>query len=172
VVDALYLRIEALKAQQGDSSDKSKQHEADWLSPIPLRGQQCGGGSAVSSRRRASNDGCLNMQLEEYLQLLDWAGRQRTRADKHTMAAELPPILERLGLTAAGWKELTHDFRRLFRSAAGTPASLDREAERRGSRGLHGISASRRIFGHSGGHSGESRTYRAARATAIVRPCD
>jgi hypothetical protein len=41
------------------------------------------------------------------------------------------------------------DFGRLFRSAAGQPASLSQEADRRGCGSLHGISASRRrLFGH------------------------
>lgn len=45
---------------------------------------------------RASNKGCLPCSVAEYLNILDWAGRQ-IRSDKRGMIpAELPPILERL----------------------------------------------------------------------------
>ena len=90
----------------------------------------------------------MNMRLEEYLQLLDWEGRQYGRRKRHAIPEHLPPILERLGVNEAGWSEPMRDFGRLFRSAAGQPASLSQEAERRGCGSLHGISASRRIFGH------------------------
>ncbi len=45
---------------------------------------------------RASNKGCLPCSVSEYLNILDWAGRQ-IRSDKRgKIPADLPPILERL----------------------------------------------------------------------------
>ena len=87
------------------------------------------------------------MPFREYLQLLDWTGRQM-RADKRgTIPAELTPILERLHLSSESWLKLVHDFRRKFRRAAGTPASLLKEAQKRGCRKMQGILHSRAIFG-------------------------
>ena len=46
---------------------------------------------------RASNRGCLPMTPEQYLEVLDWTGRQ-LRADKRgAIPTTLPPILERIG---------------------------------------------------------------------------
>ena len=42
-----------------------------------------------------------------------------------------------------------HDFRRKFRRAAGTLASLLKEAQKRGCRKMQGITHSRVIFGYS-----------------------
>ena len=39
-------------------------------------------------------------------------------------------ILERLNLSGESWLELVHNFRRNFRRAAGTPASLMKEAQK------------------------------------------
>ena len=85
--------------------------------------------------------------FRDYLQLLDWTGRQ-VRSDKRgEIPQELAPILERLQLSRETWLSLVHEFRRKFRRAAGTPASLMNEATKRGCRKMHGIRHSRAIFG-------------------------
>ena len=86
------------------------------------------------------------MSFQEYLQLLDWTGRQ-VRADKRgAIPKELAPVFQRLRLSSAGWLNLVHDFRRKFRRAAGTPASLLKEARKRGCQKMQGIIHSRAIF--------------------------
>jgi hypothetical protein len=79
------------------------------------------------------------MTWPEYLELLDWTGRQ-WRSDKRA------PILERLQLGEAGWWRLLSAFGRRFRRAAGRPEALEREARARGVRWLQGIAASRAAF--------------------------
>jgi hypothetical protein len=115
---------------------------ADWLSPFELSEAA----SDAVPTARASNKGCLPMSFGEYLDLLDWTGRQ-VRADKSgAIPPDLAPILERLSLSGEGWLNLVRDFRRKFRRAAGTPASLTKEAQKRGCRKMHGIVHSRQIF--------------------------
>jgi hypothetical protein len=127
---------------ENTTSGKSEAR-ADWLSPFEL--SEAGAGQTVPAAR-ASNKGCLPMSFAEYLELLDWTGRQ-IRADKSgAIPPDLCPILQRLNLSGEGWLKLVHDFRRKFRRAAGTPASLAREANKRGCRKMHGIVHSRAIF--------------------------
>jgi hypothetical protein len=48
--------------------------------------------------RRASDKGILEMSSTDYLQLLDWTGRQIAKNKRGAIPSELAPILERLGL--------------------------------------------------------------------------
>ena len=53
--------------------------------------------------RRVSDKGFLPMTLDEYLQLLDTVGRAIRQDKRAAIPAELPPILERLGLKPRQW---------------------------------------------------------------------
>jgi hypothetical protein len=107
-------------------------------------------GDGASEQRpaegRASNKGFLPLKLEQYLELLDWTGRQ-TRPDKRgQIPAELLPILERLRVSSQTWVETVLNFGRWFRLAAGRVDSLAAEAARRGRRWLQGVNHSRTAF--------------------------
>jgi hypothetical protein len=97
--------------------------------------------------RRASDRGFLPMTLDEYLELLDWTGRQ-VRADKRgAIPLHLAPILERLGINGDAWVDTIDQFGRLFRRAAGRVASMAALAAARGKRWFHGMRACRTSFG-------------------------
>jgi len=52
----------------------------------------------------------LSFHLADYLDLVNWTGRA-VRDDKHgAIAEDLPPILERIGITRAAWPQLAKDF--------------------------------------------------------------
>ena len=113
-----------------------------WLSPIPLADES----SEPVPTARASNKGCLGMSLADYLELLDWSGRQ-LRTDKSGAIPDgLAPILERLQITDKGWRQLIAQFSRIFRRAAGTPASILQDIQKRGRQRAPGIARSRILF--------------------------
>jgi REP element-mobilizing transposase RayT len=121
----------------------------DWLSPFQLDERDSGRipSAASTPRARASNTGCLPMTFAAYLTLLDWTGRQLRSNKSGAIPSDLAPILDRLGMNEAGWLRMVNGFSRLFRRAAGKPASLRREAEKWGKRRLTGIAHSRAVFG-------------------------
>lgn len=127
--------------------DAAMEHgeRAGWLSPIPLEpGRQAV--RAKKTARRASNKGCLSMGLGDYLQLLDWTGRQ-VRTDKRgAMPENLQPLFERLGVSAELWVDCVVNFRRWFRSSVGRPKSMEAAAEAKGHRRAIGVSSARRAF--------------------------
>ena len=144
-------RIVDLKAAEEvstpEAQDKRIEHgeRAGWLTPIPLEPKR----QAVRSKstvRRASNKGCLSMGLGDYLQLLDWTGRQ-IRSDKRgAMPANLEPLFERLGISAEMWAAYVMNFRKWFRSNVGRPKSMAAAAETRGHNRAISISSARRAF--------------------------
>jgi REP element-mobilizing transposase RayT len=94
---------------------------AGWLAPVELEPKH---GREKQTTRRASNKGCLFMSLEQYLQLLDWTGRQLRRDKRGVISRDLMPIMERLCCTAESWLDLVQNFRRRFRTEAGRPEAL------------------------------------------------
>jgi hypothetical protein len=103
--------------------------------------------AARNANRRASNLGVLEMTLDEYLGLLDWAGRQ-VRADKPgAIAPDCPPILTRLTANAVSWLDCVLDFGRIFRTAAGRVERLRQHAVSLSRRCLRGTPTSRLAFG-------------------------
>ncbi len=77
------------------------------------------------------------MTLAEYLELLDWTGRQLRAKKRGVIPSHLAPILERLSMDASSWCHLVQKFGKLFKRAAGKADSLANEAARRGLGYMH-----------------------------------
>ena len=79
--------------------ERENQPTIGWLAPIELD-QRRGGVDVEHSGRRPSCRGFLPISLVNYLQIVDWAGRQ-VRPDKRgTIPENVPPILARVGIDA------------------------------------------------------------------------
>ena len=115
--DAKYARIE-----HGES--------AGWLAPVELEPKRKKVREKRSSRR-ASNKGCLVMSLDEYLQLLDWTGRQLRSDKRGSIPKGLDPLLERLQCSSETWLDLVKNFRKRFRVEIGLPTTLQSVSSRR-----------------------------------------
>ena len=135
------------KGQGNDARDILIEHgeRAGWLAPIPLEAKR----QAVRAKktgRRASNKGCLSMGLGDYLQLLDWTGRQ-IRSDKPgVMPANLEPLFERLGILTDLWVDCVLNFKKWFRSSVGRPKLMEAVAATRGHNRAISINSARRAF--------------------------
>lgn len=117
------------EVSSADAKDVRVEHgaRAGWLSPIaqePIR-------KKVRSRpvsRRVSNKGCLPMSLPEYLQLVDWTGRQLHPGKRGVISKDVPSVIERLGSSAEIWIHYIRKFaaRRHVRVAGGEKAGVRR----------------------------------------------
>lgn len=106
-----------------DAVDVGVEHgkKAGWLSPIALEPPR----NKVRDRktnRRASNKGCLPMTLAEYLQLVDWTGRQLHSGKRGYIKSDIPPLLERLGTSVDIWLNVVKKFERRQHIQTVTPA--------------------------------------------------
>jgi hypothetical protein len=100
------------------------------LAPVALQEAATAPGPLPSlSPARCSDKGFLPMSLHEYLELLDWTGRQMAAGKRGAMPAELEPILVRLGIPADDCLDLTQNFGRLFQRVAGGCPALERERQ-------------------------------------------
>ncbi len=117
--------------------DVERKHSG-WMSPIQLNeaADHNGTTSKTVSPRRASERGFLYIGLTQYIQLLDWTGRQLHAKYDGVIPSCLAPILKRIGIDDRTWCRLINGFGRIFRRAAGTKESLSKEAVRRGQKWL------------------------------------
>jgi hypothetical protein len=116
-----------------------------WLCPVSVDGDPPELAQAAASQR-ASNKGFLSMELDEYLQILDWTGRQVHRDKRGAIPGELAPILERLGVSADFWLDTVTNFGRWFHRAAGSASLLGSEAARAGKHWFQGVGRCRQAF--------------------------
>ena len=138
-------RIDDLKQREAESSqthdwERSRRRaKSGWLAPIEINERIDSTGADLNpTGRRASQKGFLPISLSEYLDLLDWTGRQVNRKQRGSIPANLAPILERIGIDTSGWCDLVKKFGKLFKRAAGTADNLANEAARRGIAYMHG----------------------------------
>jgi len=124
-------RIESLQCATDESLAAAAADPPDaWLAPIALEEGTVAPGPQVSTGdRRASDKGFLPMTLAEYVEVLEWTGRQIVFG-RGSIPAQLPPIFERLGIASTDWLRLVRDFGRLFHRVAGAPHTLARMTHR------------------------------------------
>ena len=89
------------------------------------------------------------MTLNDYLKLLDFAGREKRQGKRGAIPADLEPILTRLGIVPEQFLHAVEHFTKCFRRFAGREEDFVERAQEIGRQSLHGISHARRIFRES-----------------------
>jgi REP element-mobilizing transposase RayT len=121
-------RIADLKSAEevstADAKDVRIEHgsRAGWMAPVALEPKRKGVREKCSVRR-ASNKGCIFMSLSQYLELLDWTGRQLKTGKRGSIPKDAPPILERQNLSAELWLHAVEHFGKRRAANRVTPAS-------------------------------------------------
>ncbi|MCP5326632.1 MAG: transposase [Oceanospirillaceae bacterium] len=71
----------------------------------------------------------IPFRLTDYLELVDWTGRQIRSSKKGSMDKNLPPILGRLGINAEKWLNLSQHFGEHFTAWVGNAENLQNSIE-------------------------------------------
>ena len=133
-------RIDDTLTAQNDPKTPSQLHpferteqgrNSGWMSPVQINEALDSIGPDPSELRRCSRKGFLNVSLYDYLQLIDWTGRQLVAGKAGVIPDALAPILQRLGIVKRTWFNLVKNFGNLFRRAVGSPSVLADEARQR-----------------------------------------
>ena len=85
--------------------------------------------------------------FQDYLELVDWTGRAVREDKRGFIAAEMPPILSRLGLDGDAWVESVQHYGRRFHCFVGSVATLRALGKRLGRRWLRGLWAGKALYG-------------------------
>jgi REP element-mobilizing transposase RayT len=87
-----------------------------------------------------------HLSVDDYLELLDWTGRQIRDDKRGHISGELRPLLERLDLDVEAWVENVENYGGLFHRVAGKLKRLGELAESSGRAWLHGHDGARRLY--------------------------
>jgi hypothetical protein len=141
-------RKERARQRRGRTSGQRILRDA-WLAPLTVLERQAPGPQASRSGVRASDKGFLNLDLRNYLKLLDWTGRAG-RLGRTGQAGQIPaglrPILERLGIESQMWCDLVWNFKKYFGTNVGRPSSLKSAAQSHDRHWHRGQRATRSCF--------------------------
>jgi len=84
--------------------------------------------------------------LEDYLELLDWTGRNVREDKRGSIPAHLAPILERLHINANNWLATIREFESGFGRVVGRVQKISQAAQRLGRRWLYGMNQAAQAF--------------------------
>jgi hypothetical protein len=99
-----------------------------WLAAVHVDGD---GFDGVAAGRRASNKGSLGISFLEYLELQDALVRRERIERAGGVSNDYPPVLARLGVSAAQWEKLVRMTSRRFTRELDLMAKMFAEARRR-----------------------------------------
>ena len=109
-----------------------------WLVPFEGADRQ----TAVTGARAWLS----GIKEEDYLQLLDWTGREIRAGKRGRLADDLRPVLERLELDAEAWAENVARYGSLFHRLAGKITRLRAWAHAKSLAWLHGHRGARLLY--------------------------
>lgn len=87
---------------------------------------------------RRAGQSSIPIRQHEYLQLLDWTGRQFRHRKRGRIPKDLPPILERLDLSGKSWINEMYHYGHWYYRAIGSLAKLQHYCQHLGQQWLKG----------------------------------
>jgi len=99
----------------------------------------------VGGLREAMPEG-IPFHLADYLELVNWTGRAVREDKRGAIADDLPPILDRLGISLPAWLQLASEFETHFCSWIGQAEHVEEACRLGGHHWARGIGACRRLF--------------------------
>jgi hypothetical protein len=158
--------VDAMTAQQQEMRAKEIKsvHIADWLAPLASLKHAVAGpkvepaptstldapGSTVSKPSLVPEHlkirPALPLSLDEYLDVLDWTGREIRESKRGHIPEHIAPILTRLEIDCNTWLQTVLNFGSLFYRVAGKIESIREAAKRLGRRWLKGVVKSQSAF--------------------------
>jgi REP element-mobilizing transposase RayT len=93
------------------------------------------------------NTAYIPMNLSDYIELIDWSGRQIRPDKRGSISDNAPAILARLGIEQGNWLQNCQKLEIDFRQVVGPVAAIEKFCKTVGQKWLQGIKSCRRCFG-------------------------
>jgi hypothetical protein len=88
----------------------------------------------------------LPFRLTDYLELVDWTGRQIREDKRGAIPDNIPPLLQRLQIDPHHWQYLSHNFESPFKGIVGSAHKVRAACELLDMKWSHGIRECERLF--------------------------
>lgn len=88
----------------------------------------------------------LPCRLSDYLELVDWTGRQLRANKRGAIDPQAPPLLDRLGIQVDNWLTLSGQFEGRFGHVVGTLQHLRQACQALHYRRIPGVSNASQLF--------------------------
>ena len=143
-----YVDLNPIRA--GIAKDLTDSHKTSVKQRLAEVTQQPHNGPAITLSPFAgpankTNTG-LPFNLQDYLDLIDWAGRCVREDKRGAIDANVPHILSQLGLAHDEWLPTVTERQSRFESVIGSPEKMKAHAEARGGHFYRGIRSARRLY--------------------------
>ena len=89
----------------------------------------------------------LAYRVEDYIELVDWTGRQIREDKRGRIDDDQPPILERLGIETEHWLYLTQHYQSSFKSLVGTVYRVREACQQLGWKKSHSLAMCKALLG-------------------------
>lgn len=89
----------------------------------------------------------LPFRLDDYLELVDWTGRQLRNDKRGAISQTLPPILDRLEIEPKHWLLMSQKFESRFKGLVGTAYAVKAACRQLGYRRSVGLSGCKALLG-------------------------
>ena len=129
------MKEEVLTNRQERLYERARQesHRDDWLCPI--------------GRNKGERRGfLLGLKSEEYLELLDWTGRELKAGKPGAIPAEVVPVLLRVDMNVDQWLETMRHYGSWYYRFVGAVEKLVETAGKLGRKWLRGVRPSKKCF--------------------------
>ncbi len=142
-----YVDLNPIRAQMADSLknsdftsiqtrlDKSQSLRKPLLLPF------------AGNSHRSNNPEHIPYNLIEYIQLVDWTGRQIKAGKRGYIKDDIPPIFERLKMNTSAWLHNCEHLEKNYHRVIGSSARLQEFCEKLKQQRVVGITAARLAFG-------------------------
>lgn len=103
--------------------------------------------SFAGDSHQSNNPEHIPYNLIEYIQLVEWTGRQLKAGKRGYIKSEIPPIFERLKINTSAWLHNCEAMEKTYYRVIGSAARLQEFCEKLKQQRVLGITAARQAFG-------------------------